>query len=255
MDFAPLSPDDYLKLASEQAHRFPEKYVISLPGDRGATVRIPIVLGNPSGACKMPPGQKPSVAWANYIAAVFRARPENVELVRQAATDCLLWPDSATWNQIIGRWPAAADPLWQAAREKCGAALASMNIPGKDETPPEPIAKALDKYERAVWRRLYPTGDEVVVVVDAPKSIAWTFFSDAMKKSDADRWSLVCEMAQIAVPAAVRAVPATMQAEASYEPISFVDEVMRRWPGFAVHVGATISELAGISAAVQREAW
>lgn len=255
MEIKPPTADELSVIMTQQAHRFPEKLAISLPGDRGSTVRIPVLIGSPSGASKMPPGELPSTAWSNFLAATFSTRDDSVDLVRQSAADCLLWPLPAIWAQIAERWPGAPDALWAAAREKCGAALYLIGFPEVGEKPPVPVAAALDKYERAVWRRLSPPGQNLIVVIDSPKSIAWTFFSEAMKKDQTDRWKLVCEMAQMAVPAAFRVTPASLSAAESYEEISFEHDVMPRWPGFAVHVVATQSQLAGTRAKVDRDGW
>jgi hypothetical protein len=251
----PPTADELSVLLASQAHRFPEKHTISLPGDRGSTVRIPVLIGNPSGACKLPPGELANVAWSHFIAATFKTRDDSVELTRQAAADCLLWPPPAVWAQIVERWPAAPDALWLAAREKCGAALYLMSFPEEGEKPAPEVGAVLDRYERAVWRRLQPPGQNLVVVIDPPKSVAWTFFSEAMKKSETDRWKLVCEMAQMAVPAAFRVTLASLAAPEAYEPVSFVDDVMPQWPGFAVHVVAVQSQLAGMRAKVDRDGW
>jgi len=74
LDIKPPTPEEYASLASQHSHRFPEKYTVSLPGDHGTTVRIPVVIGNPSGPCKMTLGQKPAPAWSNFLAPALRVR-------------------------------------------------------------------------------------------------------------------------------------------------------------------------------------
>lgn len=255
MEIKPPTADELAQLTAQHVHRFPEKFSLSMPGDRGSTVKIPVLIGNPTGACKMPLGERPSAAWSNFIAALFQVRPESAELERQAAADCLLWPTPIVWSQVAERWPGAPSVLWKAASKKCGASLALMDIPEDGDPPPPPIAAELDRYPRAVWRILNPPGQKLAVVIDSPKSIAWSFFSDAMKKDDADRWALVCELSQMAVPAAVRIIDATMAEPERYEPVNFVEDIMSRWPGFALHVAATLSYLAGRIAKVEREGW
>jgi hypothetical protein len=51
--------DEFAALAAENAHRYPEKFAVKVIGDGGVRVTLPFVLGNPSGACKMPEGVKP----------------------------------------------------------------------------------------------------------------------------------------------------------------------------------------------------
>lgn len=255
MEIKPPTADELSVLLSQHSHRFPEKRTLSLPGDRGSTVRIPVLIGNPSGACKVPIGERPSAAWSNVIAETFSVLDKGVDVVRQAAADCVLWPNEAVWAQIVERWPAAPDTLWKAARAKCGASLAQLDIPAADETPPELVAAMLDKYPRAVWRRLDGDGTPLVIVVDAPKSIAWSFFSTAMRKSDADRWELISQMNQGAVPGAWKVIEATMAEPERLEPFDFIGEGLTRWPGFALHVAITLGQLAGIAARVDRDGW
>jgi len=255
VEIKPPTADDLAVLLAKNAHRFPDKRTISLPGDRGSTVRIPVLIGNPSGACKMPIGERPSAAWSNVIAETFSVLDKGVDVVRQAAADCVLWPDPLTWAQVAERWPAAPDTLWKAAREKCGASLAQLDIPAADEQPHELVKAVLDKYPRAVWRRLDGDGTPLVIVVDAPKSIAWSFFSSAMRKSDSDRWELITQMTQGAVPGAWRVTPATMSTPEQLEPFDFIGEGLARWPGFALHVALTLGQLAGIAARVDRDGW
>lgn len=255
MEIKPPTAAELDVILARHAHRFPEKFSLSFPGDRGSTVKIPVLVGNPSGACKLPLGEKPSPAWSHLIAVAFRVREESTELVRQAALDCLLWPDPRAWTQVVDRWPAAPDTLWDTARAKCGAALSLMSFPELGEETPAPIAAALERHPQAVWRKLRAGDRKLHIIVEPPQSIAWSFFSDAMKKDDADRWSLVCELAQTAVPFVARATDATMTEPAKYDELNFTGDVLSRYPGFAMHVALTLGQLAGIAARVDRDGW
>src|SRR5687768_6628928 len=116
--FPAPSPDERALLKAEHAHRFPELATLSLTGDGGAPVSLPIVLGNPSGACQMPVGAPVSPAWSTLVRASLGIADEVGDVAAQLATDCVLWPDRATWARHTTRWPALPQSVADEIRNK-----------------------------------------------------------------------------------------------------------------------------------------
>jgi hypothetical protein len=240
------SQADFDAIAATQPHRHPEKAAITVPGDGGVLVRLPFILGNPSGASRLQSGARPSPAWSTTVAVLFKAAPDSSTLSDQLVQDCILWPDRATWATWADRWPGLAVSVFNAARQKFGGALDNLEEPGFDEPPPERIFEMLSQHPRAIWRRLRVRQETALLVIEPPSAIGWRLFRDAMQKRDADHWKLVCELAEASVLATAKEDGAGAQASA---------ELIERWPGMAVAVVTLISQLAGTAAETELGEW
>ena len=222
-----LTPEIRASLKHEQAHRFPELRFFPKPGDDGKDIRLPVVLGNPSGACVMPEGKRASKMWTHLVASTFGVRDdfEDTALV----TDCVLWPPPGVWARWAERWPALPPSVAPALRRKYGGSIHQVSDPGDEvEMPPE-IATALAASPGAAWLRFEPTGAQVDLAIKAPASHVWSLFREAMKKPDADHWALVLDLAVNSVAASTRPIAA----------------VVGQWPGLALIITQRVSRLAG----------
>ncbi len=229
------SDEEVAETLSDKAYRFPEKAGVTLPGDGGVPVRVPLILGNPSGACKLPPGMPPMPAWRMSVAATLKLRADGDGVADQLAADCVLWPDQRSWNALVNRWPALPGLVLATIRKKYGGDVALLKAVPQDEKPEGEIAVALAAHPHAVRRRFSPLGTAFEIVVDPPQSGAWRGFVDAVTAKDADAWVRASEMASACVVA-------------SGMPFA---TAIDRWPGLALLVVNLIGELIGASAEVE----
>lgn len=224
MNVPELSLADREAIRREQAHRFPELRYFPKPGDDGQPVKLPVVLGNPSGACKMPKGARVSKAWGEKVAQTFGAADDTD--LSQLVTDCILWPPPPIWAEWLQRWPALAESIRPALVRKYGGAADQIAEPGPDETAPEAIAAARSPGD--AWVRFK---GEIDLIVKAPTSGQWAMFTEAMKRPAADHWALALDLAMACTVAATH-------------PIA---ETFARWPGLALLVDREASYLAGLA--------
>lgn len=246
MNISPPPVEELARLLSTHAHRHPQKAKITVPGDGGRPVVLAVLLGNPSGACRMPAGARPTGAWEKVVAATFGLCADGPEILQQLIADSVLWPDAGTLAQWQARWPALAVALRQPVRAKCGAALSQIEQPDLDEEPPPAIAETQAAAPEIAWRRLRPTRADVLAVAIAPPDPAlWTLFQEAVKKPDAAVWQSVREMAEASVKACVRA-------DGGAAPLA---QILDRWPGLALLLVATVGQLAGAAAEVELGEW
>lgn len=221
-------------LLSAQAHRYPEMFWFTV-SDGDGKVDLPVLLGLPSGACKMPMGQQGSDDWARATAAAFgKGDFDNTALVE----DCVLWPAPTVWAQWIARWPALHIPVGSQLRRKYGGALSQFRAPRKDETPPDAIAEALRRNPSAIWRRFRPDGHELDIdlAVAPPDLTAWRMFEGERERPGVNHWALVLDMA-------------TASTVTSTVPVA---DLFSRWCGLALTVTLAVSNLAGVAAEVRR---
>jgi len=225
VDIPELTVEARETIKAEHAHRFPELFYFPKPGDDGKDVKLPVVLGNPSGACKMPKGARGSDAWARKVAQTFGAgEAEWTPLV----TDCVLWPPPSVWSAWLQRWPAFLDSVRPALVKKYGGDTDLISEPGDSVEAPAAVAS---RPAGASWIRFQYKGAIVDLVVKAPSSSQWALFTDAMKKADAEHWALALELATACAPVS------TMPLELAFA----------RWPGLALLVDREASYLAGIA--------
>lgn len=222
-----LTDEIRASLKHEHAHRFPELRYFPKPGDDGKEVRLPVVLGNPSGACAMPDGKRASKAWTYLVAATFGARDDSDDA--PIIGDCVLWPPPSVWAAWVERWPALPPSVAPALRRKYGGSITQISDPGDDvECPPE-IAAGLAEHPRASWVRFKPKGAEIDLLIKPPPAHVWSLFREAMKGGDADHWALVLDLAVNSVAASTR--PAAV--------------AIGQWPGLALLIGQRVALLAG----------
>lgn len=230
----PPSAAELAALLSAQAHRYPSQASISVVGDRGVKLRLPLVLGNPSGACLMPEGEKTSPTWSKVARAAFRGRAVDQQLAADFVRDCLLWPDKKTWAMWVKRWPGLVVNVNEALTKKMGqATIDVVSLDDSEEPPPEPIAAALDKYPQAAWCRLVVSGATLQLALDPPDAGAWQAFDDATERPNADAW----EQQRTFAAGRIRALV--------FEEPMAVDEAFRRWPSAALAVILQIAHLVG----------
>jgi len=233
------SPEELAALLEQHPHRHPEKATITVIGDGGRAVRLPVLLGNPSGACRMPSDKPSSPVWGSLLGAGLRVRSEPTDIGEQLAIDCVLCPERCIWTQWVGRWPGlprkVADLLLQKIRSLPG----TVEVPWEGDEIPEPIASALAAHPRAVWRRLRVPGDPVIVI-DPPPAPVWRIFQDAIERPHADLWTAVRELAEGRV---IASAPTA------------IGEAIDRWPGIAVLLVGEINRLVGAAAEVELGEW
>jgi hypothetical protein len=225
-------------LKAQHAHRFPIPARFTVTGDDDADVSLPVLLGNPSGACKMPLNAPVSSAWDATVAATFKMRPDSESSAAELAADCVLFPDAVTWQAWAARWPALPDVVMLAVRRKTASSLASLVEPARETPRPSHVREALTANPGSVWRTVKPSGRAIDVVIAPPDAGLWQMFTDAMKKRDAKHGEIARDMAL----ASMRAVFAE-----DSSPIS-ADEIVSEWPGLSLLIGLTVSALAGLRA-------
>lgn len=233
--------EEVASILAAHPHRFPSLVHITVPGDRGVAVRLPFILGNPTGACAMPPGRPPTTIWNSFVTAALSrsALPEGEDA---AAQDALLFPALETWAQWADRWPALAGQVWKATKRKCGAILDDGPDPAPEDPKLPPAMKAaLERFPRAALRRYQPKGASLLFLIDPPASAAWRIFMAAVK-DNRDVARNAGEMAQVCTRAIVD--------EKSGEEVAF-EATMRRWPGLAVLACLTVSVMAGAATAIE----
>lgn len=238
MDIIKPTEEEMLALRAEHAHRFPASATFSVV-DRNTTVSLPVLLGNPSGACKMPIGKLASTAWGATVASTFKMRPDADAVTSELAADCVLSPNPEHWARWVQRWPALPERVQVAVRKKTGARLDMLLEPAADEACPEKLAPVVERTEGAVWRRYHPTDTiEFALAIAPPSFAAWRLFVEAMKRRDGEHATLAREIAEACVVGVV---------DANGEPTSKGD-LLDRWCGAVLLVGLVASHLAGVTA-------
>lgn len=247
MDIIVIKPtdDELAALLAEHLHRLPEKAKIHVIGDGGLEVAVPVLLGMPSGACKMANPDLVAPAWDAVAAARFGGRGDESDLADQLADDCVLWPDAATWGAYKKRWPALPELVQVAVRRKTGAARDMLSEPGPKTEKSTALTKVLERHPSAAWRR-FTAGAEVVDLAIAPPDYGvWRMFKAAMKERDARHAQLVRDVVVSAVRAAL--YPDGTPVE--------VEPLLTRWCGLALSLGVTVSHLAGLTGSVELGEW
>lgn len=241
----PPAPEQYAALVTAQAHRFPVKRTVTVKGDGGATVKLPLVIGNPSGACDMPPGEKAAPAWATSVSVTLGKRKGTTDTGRELTLDCVLWPAAAQLDEWIERWPGLPGRILDSVREKICSQLVQLRDPEFDEVPPAALASTLAHYPRAAWYRFAAPGEPLAVVIEAPESAKYEFFVAETNKPDARHWELTKQMAAAQVKAVAKSDGAPLATE----------EMIKRWPGTAVLAMQAVAVLAGSAAEVELGGW
>lgn len=249
MKITPPTEGDFLQLETEHAHRFPEKAAIEVPGDGGKLMRLPLVLGIPSGASKMPDGETPSRAWQKAVAITLRKMRD--EDTAPMLRDCILWPAPKTWAEWCKRWPAMHVQAYHLVRDKFGGALTMLEQPGEGEKAPEAIATAMTAHPTGAWRRLAPRPDaKFDVVIVPPERLAWKMYMDGLSSDAPKFWEDTLEM----VKASVVAIEGKARIDGADIKLDYAD-VVARWPGQAMLTIAIVGHLAGVAARTELGNW
>lgn len=241
LKISPLpSGDDLAQLLALHAHRYPQPAHLTVIGDGGEKQRLPLILGNPTGACVMPDGEKVSPAWNTIVRSAIQQRRESGGIGEQLIKDCLLWPDRRTWATWHQRWPGIAANVLESIGKKVGQAPVSATWT-EEEEPPATIAAALASRPHAVWRRIAPHGVEIHLAIDPPDGATWRLFESATAKTDADAWERVRELVEARVPAVARTDGKSIA----------LTEMLARWPGAAISITGEILSLVGNNVEVE----
>lgn len=238
----PLDDATLASVRTKHPHRFPQRATLRPPADRGTgSVEIPIVIGNPSGACRMPAGEFVSDAWGRYVLPALSSMPDPDGLGEALARDMVLWPDVATVEEIFSTW--AALPQQIAGRllpQKIGRGIVAD--PKPTEKPVGAVAAYLAGHPRAAWRWVRPArGDAFALVLEPPSAAEYTIFNDEMRHAGANHWELVQRFVAACVPLVVGDcdVPAPL------------DGLVARYPGVAIGLAKDAAALGGIAAEVE----
>lgn len=116
---APPSPEALAELVSAHAGRFPEIASVDVIGDDGEEVRLPLLIGNPTGAVK-PPGDRVLPVWADLVALSMGAARPSEGIADALARDCLIYPTPAILGGWEDRWPAVLDSIGIPVARKIG---------------------------------------------------------------------------------------------------------------------------------------
>lgn len=184
---SPPSPEALAELQLAHAHRFPELARLPVPGEGEATVNLPLLLGIPTGAAKMPEGQPTSSAWARLVAEALGFRPES-DMGEVLVRDCLLWPPPALWRSWCDYWPALEAPALRLVKRKIGYHADAIEAP----EPGTPKPEGLKLSSRGLVRFLKPAKSvERTIGVEPPASDAWRLYLGAVKspEGDAAKWT------------------------------------------------------------------
>jgi hypothetical protein len=245
-DITPPPTDEVAALIAAHASRFPEKHTLSVIGDGGKMVRLPILIANPLGAREIPKDKKTPGVWSQIVASAMRLRTEPPNVADTLARECLLWPPAALWSQWSQRWPGLPKAVADVLTQKVGAAAISIDAPSDEEEAPVALTEALELFPRGCWRKTRP-GDEILALaIVPPEAPVWRLFTEALNKPQADVWRMCWELASACTVAAADSASGNARAPA---------EVFTRWPGLVPLVIAEISALIGASVEVEAGGW
>ena len=248
MEIVRPSADELAELLAHHAHRYPERSGVTMRGD-GEDVRLPLLLGNPSGACSMPSGSKPSPAWASLLSG---GGGVDAALARQLADDCVLYPPRATWAQWVARWPGLPGSVASVViADKLAMRPETIAAPVYSDEAPAPIAAALAAHPRAAWRwlRPRPRGDSFAVAINPPESAAYRMYTDALRKPGSDAWAMHRQLVDAVIVACVRVRP---DDSASTEPVG---ATLDRFPGLVLGLVGVAKEMVGASVEITLGEW
>jgi len=236
MDISPPSGEELERLISENAHRFPVKYSISVIGDGGASIKLPFLLGLPSGACVLPPGGRKSDAWNSIVGSGIGIEDQRPGIDDRVAEDCIIWPPRAEWSKWFARWTGLGGSVGKAIQKAAGFNVSVVVSSGE---PPESIRSELAKRPRAAWRTIVLGEERIEVVIEPPEYTPWRIFKAALAKQGADVWALVLDM---------------VLAKATADGAD-IAKTVARWPAVAIHLLGEISRLGGGGAEAELGGW
>jgi len=233
---APPSPEALAELLAANALRFPEKASLDVLGDGGQVVRLPFLLGIPTGS--LPPGTVAAFpAWRDFVELVLSIRKDSEGVTPALVRDCILYPARGQLAQWEERWPALVTSLGGVVLQKIGVDHELLAEPGPRDVPPTAIAEQLATSPAAMWRWL-KVGDAPIAVAIAPPTPAqWSAFTAALRRPGVDGLELMTEL-----------VTTCVKGEG-------LGARLVQWPGVAVPLENLIAKMAGAAAASRLGLW
>lgn len=244
LPLAPPSPEERARLKLEAAHRFPELATLPLLGDGGAPVSLPVVLGNPSGTCILPAGDKASPVWANVVrqSLGLGAAPGDVALA--LAGDCVLYPPAPAWAECVARWPGLPVAVSDQVQTKIGLRQGVLGEPWSGDPVPSPIAAKLEADPRAIWVHARPRDSvHFALALSPPDGALWRAVNVALRHPQADHWRQARGLVERRTLAAV----VEDRDSGAWQEIP-IAEVVGRFPGLGVFLFGKLGELVGAGA-------
>jgi hypothetical protein len=240
------SDEELAAMLAQHAHRFPVRASIPVLGDAGERMRLPLLLGVPSGACRMPAGSRSSPVWKTIVSSILEGSFKAAVIAEHLANDCVLWPDQRICAEWRERWPAIPNDIALAVLRLVGAEVAALGEPSPLEEPPKAIEEVLLEHPRAVWRHMRPRDEAYEVVIECPDAVRYDAFSDAIGRADADAMALCREFAEAQVMACV--------SKASSTPVP-LGKAFDPHPGLVILVASQARRLGGAQAEVRLGEW
>lgn len=233
---APPPPELLAEILGTHAHRYPEKASIDVIGDGGVPLRLPLILGNPTGCAPSPIGTPSFPAWENLVALTLGSvkRPGvTAEVVR----DCLIYPSRGQLAEWEERWPALVDNLGDIVLEKFGASAKAIQLPIPGEEPPASTRPTLDATPAACWRWIAIGGARVAVVIVPPSKPHWDAFVSAVGREGTDLIALITEL-----------VATCCKGDG-------IGVLLQRWPGLMLPLENAVVKMAGAAAQARLGEW
>lgn len=221
---APPSPEALTELTSANAARFPEKASVDVIGDDGEDLRLPLLLGIPTGATKpLPATALP--AWPDLVALTMGVKRSGADIISEAiARDCIIFPTPAILGAWEERWPAVLNSISNVVGEKTGME-AALVVPAP-------------KVDGKVVPGGYLIGrDQLPVTISAPTRAHYVALRAAARREGADHVALLDDLVATCVKG------------------RGVDELLIRQPGLALPIYKTVMRLAGELADTRLGEW
>lgn len=211
---APPSPEALAELVQANAARFPEKATVTVIGDDGEDLRLPLLIGIPTGATKPLPAKALPV-WPDLVALTMGAKREGADTIGDALTrDCLLFPTPsilAAWEE---RWPAVVNSIQGVVGEKIGMEAELVRPAPKVDGKAVPGGYLLGR-------------DKLPVTITTPSRAHYVALRAAVRREGADHVALLEDL----IAACVKG--------------RGVDELLVRQPGLALPIYKAAMRLAG----------
>jgi len=238
LQFPLPSTEERVRLKSEQARRFPDLVTLRLPGDGGAIVPLPLVLGNPSGVTE-PLEAAASQAWIMLLRAGLGLTKEPGDLAALLATDCVLYPSREELAAAVKRWPDLHKSIVDEVRSKIAMGATAIAAPWAGDPVPPAIAAVLANDPRRVWFHVRPRdGVRYVVALTPAEAAPWRASKKALASADADHWKVIRSLAEKSCAACV------VDKDGEWLPFD-ASEMIARFPGIAVRIAGKLADLAG----------
>lgn len=217
---APPSPEVLAELKASNSARFPEIASVDVIGDEGETLRLPLLIGNPSGAVQ-PPGERVLPVWADLVALTMGASRPSEGIADALTRDCLIFPTPAILGAWEDRWPAVLDSIGVPVAEKIGMSAAQV------KRAPKPATAGPYLLGR----------DKIPANITTPTRAHYVALKAAVRREGADHRALLAELLAACVKG------------------QGVEELLVRQPGLALPLYQTVMRLAGEVAAARVGEW